>query len=319
MTEATDFVTLSHSIDPYGSQATPACGNIQGQYERREHVMGADREPTMRAAWLGQELKRMRQAHKVTAKDIADYLGKAQSSISRLESGLYPARLNEVDSYLDICGVRDPQRRSSLSTMCEDIGQRGWWDGYDGDVASSLMDRAWIDERTVNLRVCDMTYMPGLLQTPRYAEAMFKVANPKLDSREIKRWLSFRTTRQHIVTRHDAINLHCLLDEFVLQRTAGTVDTMREQLDYLVQASKHDNVELRILPGHSCNGLNGPFEVLELMDPYPNVAFVTTPAGDICVEGTRVESLARTYDRLANDSLSGEASRKLIKAARDKL
>ena len=278
-----------------------------------------NRHPTMRAAWLGQELRRLRESRRVTAKEAGQYLGKAQSSISRLEAGLYPARADDVISYLDLCAVEDPRRRSELTAMCHEVNQRGWWDGYEGDVASLLMDRMWVEDRAQSIKSCDVTYIPGLLQTPEYAKAMFQTANPSVDLMELDRWLSFRSTRQHIITRHNPLRLICLIDEPLLSRSTGDTTVMRGQLEHLELVSRAPNVEIRILPEDRHHGVNSPFELMELAEPYPQIGYVTTAAGDMCVEGDRVDYLAETYDRLLGMALSPEHSRKLITAQRNRL
>jgi transcriptional regulator with XRE-family HTH domain len=279
----------------------------------------SDREPTMRAAWLGQELRALREGKKITAREVAGYLGKAPSTLSRLESGLYPPRETEVTGYLELCGVNDPHKRTDLLTMCHDVGQRGWWNGYEGDVASSLMDRMWIEAKTLEILACDLSYFPGLLQTPEYAEALFRTGSPHASNQEITRWSEFRMTRQHVVNGLRPLKLACLIDEYLLHRMTGSAEVMKAQLDHLLVAQKKDNVDIRVLPAGMCNGVTGSFEVLTLDAPYPRVGYVATSVGDICVEGESVEALSQTYDRLLNIALTPAASRKLITAERNKL
>lgn len=281
--------------------------------------MATDREPTMRAAWLGEELRTLRESRKIAAKDIGVYLGKSQPGVSRLESGLYPAQEKDVKAYLDLCGVTDARRRGDLFTMCEDVGQRGWWDGYSADIAPTLMDRMWVEARALDIQVCDLTYIPSLLQTPEYAGALLRIGDKDVKEREIARWLEFRMTRQHIVTRHHPVELRCLFDEFVFDRITGGIDVMKGQLDYLLEAATRPNITLQVMPARRQLSVNGPFEVLKLQTPYPKVGFVASSVGDLCVEGEEVNRLIETYDRLVQASLSPAESVKLIKAKRDQL
>lgn len=281
--------------------------------------MGSEREPTLRAAWLGQELRKLREAHKITATGIGSYLGKSQSSVSRLESGIHPAKEAEVIAYLDICKVTDRRRREDLLAMRDDVSQRGWWEGYGGDVANTLIDRMWIEARTVGIRACDLNNMPSLLQTPDYAEALFRIGNPSIEDKELERWREFRMTRQHIIAGHRPISLSCLIDECLLHKKTGDVETMRQQLDHLVSACDWNHVEIQIIPADQCHGVMGSFEILNLVDPYPRVGYVGTSVGEICVEGDNVDGLTQTYDRLAETALSLKASKKLLATERNKL
>ena len=281
--------------------------------------LATEREPSIRAVWLGQELRQIREAKKISLRDAAGYLGKVQSSLSRMETGHYPVREDEVVKYLDLCGIKDPHKRTDLLTMCRDVGQRGWWDGYDGDVAGTLMDRLWIEARTVSIRVCQVNSIPGLLQTPEYASALMRVGDLAIDDREMERWIEVRMTRQHILTRHHPVEMHALIDESILYRLPGDREVRRGQLDYLAHIAERPNVEIRVIPMSICHAVNGPFEVMKLTPPYPTVGYLATSAGDICVEGDALDQLTHTYDRLEEASLDPEASREMIIAERNKL
>ena len=282
-------------------------------------MLATERQVSIRAVWLGQELRKLRESKKISMREAAGYLGKVQPSLSRMETGQYPVREDEVIAYLDICGVKDPHKRTDLLTMCRGVGQRGWWDGYDGDVAGTLMDRLWIEARATEIKGCDLTYVPGLLQTPEYTTELIRVVNPKPSDHALTRWVEVRMTRQHILTRHHPTLFHCLIDEPVIRRLPGNAEVRRGQLDYLAEVGLRQNIEIRIIPDSVCHGVNGPFEVMTLAAPYPRVGYVATSAGDICVEGEAVEQLSRSYDRLLRVSLEPEASRELIISERNKL
>ncbi|GIG70936.1 helix-turn-helix domain-containing protein [Phytomonospora endophytica] len=274
---------------------------------------------TLRGIWLGKALEEIRVEAGLTARDAAAHIRRDPSSVSRMEDGRIPVSEEVLDGYLDMCGITDPHRRADLATIRRDAAQSGWWDGYKGDVVATLMDRAWIESKAVSIRSLEMNSLPGLLQTPAYAEGVMRLVDPSSSDVDIARWLEVRMTRQHILTRHDPIGLVSVIDESLLQRVVSERVVMKAQLDYLLEASERQNVELRVLPSSAHAGVTGSFEVFDLMDPYPEVAYVGTPAGDICVEGPTVEVLSRAYDRFLAASLDPAASRGLIIAERDNL
>jgi len=110
--------------------------------------------------------------------------------------------------------------------------------------------------------------------------------------------------------------LTCLIDEPLLSRSTGDPDVMVSQLEHLESMSTKGHISIRVLPGGRHHGVDSPFELMELTAPYPQIGYVTTAAGDICVEGERVDQLIATYDRLLDIALSTEESRKLIAARR---
>lgn len=281
--------------------------------------MSKKKEPTIRVIWLGQALRDIRDTAGLKQKDAGAHLGRDGSSITRMESGEIPVSEEILDKWMEMCGITDPHKRADLETIRRDAAQSGWWDGYGGDVAPDLMDRAWMESKATNINAFDITYLPGLLQTPEYAEAVMRKADPDTPDAEIARWMEVRMTRQHILTRYHPTPFHCVIDECLLTRQAGGPEIMRAQLNHLIDTSKRDHIEIRILPGGAYQGNSGSFEVFDLEPPYPHVGHVATPVGDLCVEGTKVDKLVRAYDRLKNASLNPKASRALIIAERDKL
>ena len=277
------------------------------------------KKPRIRAIGLGKRLQEIRSRAGVAGKDVAAHVYRDPSSISRIEDGLIPVSEPILEGYMEMCGVTDPHERADLMTIRRDAAQAGWWDGYKSDVASSLMDRAWIESKAESIRAVDVTYLPGLLQTPAYAKAVMQTIDHGFPESDVARWLELRMTRQHVITRHQPVQFQGVIDAYLFRRVAGSSEVMREQLDYLIQASTRPNVELRVLPGGAFHGVAGAFEIFDLQDPYPEVAYVATPAGDLCVEGDDVERLTQRYDRLLNVALDVTASRELIIAERDKL
>src|SRR5690606_27521940 len=125
----------------------------------------------------------------------------------------------------------------------------------------TLMDRAWMESKACGIRTFDITYLPGLLQLPEYAEALMTAKHPELPKSEIQRWIDMRMQRQHVITKHRPTSLHCVIDEQLLHRTAGSPKTMKEQIDYLVEASSRPNITIQVLPSNQCTGLEGSFEL----------------------------------------------------------
>ena len=275
--------------------------------------------PTIRSVWLGQELRALREEAGYSLRGIGADIGVNQSIVSKLEAGKTPPSARFVDDYIRVCGVHDRRRIADLHTICRDVNQKGWWDGYDMDVAPGLMDRIWVESKAQQIEAFEPNVVPGLLQTPKYASALMRIGQPHIDDPEIERWCEVRMTRQHIVLRQEPISFRCLLDAQLFAREVGDVSVRRGQLDHLIEVGQRPHIDIRVIPAETCTGVNGPFEVFELADPYPKVGYVATPVGDICVEGKAVDDLARTYDRLLKASLSTEASRELIIAERNKL
>lgn len=273
----------------------------------------------LRAVWLGQALKEIRSQTKLTTKQVGDHIGKDSSVVSRMESGEIPVSKQALEGILEVCEMTDPRRTRELEIIRDDAVQGGWWDGYRKDIAATLMDRAWMESKAVSIRSLEAMVLPGLLQLPEYAEDLMRTSNPDRSDTDISRWMDMRMQRQHVITKHRPVAFHSILDEQLLRRVSGSAEVMKEQLDYLAEVSQRPNITIRILRSDRCTGVSGSYELFELVDPYPEVAYVATPAGDLCVEGDELARMTQAYDRLQEASLNPEESRELIILERDKL
>jgi transcriptional regulator with XRE-family HTH domain len=264
------------------------------------------RVATLRAQWLGNELREMREQAGLTLKEVGEYLRRNPSTVSRFESGLMPARVAEVLAYLDICGVDDPKRREDLKKMSLELFQKGWWDGYAGDVAGGLIDRVWLESRATAISYFCTVVVPGLLQTRDYADHIIRTANGAATDEQIERWIELRMARQKLLDRDDPLELTAVIDEAVLQRMVGGTATMRGQLAHLITMAGRPGVEILVLPfgvgAHASP--DGPFDILRMVEPYPDAAAMHTPAGAVYVEAEKATDLIAAYHRLCDAALS---------------
>lgn len=83
---------------------------------------------------------------------------------------------------------------------------------------------------------------------------------------------------------------------------------MRAQLGHLAELAQLPTVDLMVLPcvagAHASPG--GSFEIFDMAEPYPEIGYVPTPAGEICVQDAEVERLVVAYERLRAAALAGD-------------
>jgi len=274
------------------------------------------REPRIRTVWLGRAIQQMRMDADLTAKDIAAYIGRDQSTVSRMEDGKVPVGEQILEGYLEACGVVDPHRQADIRRIRRDATNSGWWEGYEGDVAGVLMDHTWVESKAATASTFDLAYIPGLLQTPEYARGVMAAIDP---SEDLERWLELRMTRQHVLSKHHPMKLKAIIDQSVIQRQVSSPEVMRLQLGHLLEMTQLANVDIRVLPMDRYHGTSGSFEVFTLTNPYPRIGYIAGPAGDVCVEGHAVEQLSLQFERLSAASLNPDHSRDLITDERNAL
>lgn len=272
--------------------------------------------PTLRAQWLGRQLRELREAARLTLRDAGDHIQRDPAAVSRLENGITPGRLPDVLALLDLYGVTDGATREGLEQLSRDIWQKGWWDGYTAEASGRIIDYAWLESRATGLRSFDAMVVPGLLQTPGYAKAVIAAAEPNAEPAYVERWVEFRMKRQLVLDRPDPLRLEVIMDEALLHRAVGGEPVLGDQLEHLNKVSERHHVTLRILPfsagAHASP--RGPFTIFDLPSPYPGLAYAETPAGNVYVEAEMVEKFRRAYDDLHQVALTPDESRSLIAA-----
>ncbi len=236
--------------------------------------------PTVRRRRLGSELRRLRESQSIKLEEVADRLGLAPSTLSRIETGKAPTR-------------------TALPTGF------GIYVGLEAEAAS--------------LRVYEAQVVHGLLQTEDYARAVMSTVRRRQTPEEIDGLVGLRMQRQGVLTRPDPLELWIILDEAVLRRMVGPSQLMRAQLDHLYEASQWPNVTLQILAfGSGLHvGMGGPFAIIEFPERFdPDVVYTEGVTGQAYIEERDREVHARSeaFDLLRATALPPAESVRLIRS-----
>ncbi|MGH3669526.1 MAG: helix-turn-helix domain-containing protein [Pseudonocardiaceae bacterium] len=271
---------------------------------------------TLRAQWLGQSLRELRDTSGMTLARAGEFLQRNAATVSRFESGEYPIRRPDLMALLDLYGVSDRRKRDGLLRLSEDVWQKGWWDGYEPDVERQFVDFVWLESRATEIRSFDALVVTGLLQTREYAETVITAAEWEADPAQIARWVQLRMDRQAVLHQEVPPRLRLIIDEFVLRREIGGPDVLRGQLAHLLATAALPHVDLRILPASigAHAGPSGYFLVFTIAEPDMDVGFAETVGGAVYVESPESERFVRVYDRLLDSTLGPAESAELIRA-----
>lgn len=278
--------------------------------------MTASIGPTVRRRRLGTELRRLREAHSIKLEEVAEKLGLAASTLSRIETGKAPTRTAYLSAMLDLYGVHDPGGRQILVDMAREGHRKGWWSVYDDVLPSGFDIYVGLEAEASALRSYETDVVHGLLQTADYALAVLRELRPRDSDEQIRRVVDLRMLRQRLLDQDPPLDLWLILDEGAIRRMIGGAAVMRRQLERLIQASRRPNVTLQILAFESGAhaGLVGPFSILEFPERADSdVAYTESVGGMIYLEKDRdVRLCAEAFDRMRAAALSPAASVELI-------
>ncbi|MEU8215001.1 helix-turn-helix transcriptional regulator [Micromonospora taraxaci] len=285
---------------------------------RREAIV-----QTLRAQWLGQQMRQLRERRGITLKQAAEFLERDFSSIARWERAEWPFRRGVVVSLLDLYGEHDGRERNRFIQLAEDAWRTDRWDDdYDELVDASFIDFPWLETRAEQISSWDAFLMPGLLQTPGYAEAVIRNAEgEQATDFSVAKWLQLRLDRQRVLSREPVVHVAAIIDESVLRRPVGRPAVMRAQLQHLGGLIQRPNIDLRVLRSkvglHA--GLDGSFVLFRMPKPYPEVAYAETLGGRRFMESPKSKRYALAYHRLRDVALDQRETAVLISKITEEL
>ena len=273
--------------------------------------------PTMRRRRLGADLRQLREQNSLRLEEVADHLGVAPSTLSRIETGKAPTRTSYLAFMLDLYGVADPARRRLLMDLAREGQRKGWWMAYDDVLLPGMGTYLGLEAEASALLTFQEQVVPGLVRTTDYARALIAARRPDLAADQVERLVAVQMRRQDVLRGAEPIQLRLILDEAVLLRSVGSPGVMRDQLTRLIDAGRLPTVDIQVvrLAGAPRRVLAPSFGILSFAEPGD---------GDVaCSEGLRgqmhleqrpaeVQAVRATFDALGWSALSSRESAELI-------
>jgi transcriptional regulator with XRE-family HTH domain len=204
--------------------------------------------PTVRRILLGTQLRRLREAQGITREDAGYRIRASESKISRMELGRVGFKERDVADLLTLYGVDDGNERDALVTLAREANAPGWWHQYADVLPDWFQTYVGLEEAASVLRVYEVQFVPGLLQTADYARAVMTRGWPGAPPEDIERRVSMRITRQELLTKHGGPRLWAVVDEGALRRPVGTPEVFRSQLEHLIQVTQDARITLQVTP-----------------------------------------------------------------------
>ena len=219
--------------------------------------------PTVRRRRLALELRRLREAARLTCEEVADHLECSASKISRVETGRVSVSPRDVRDMLDLYGVPTAQRES-LVQLARDSRQKGWWHAFSDTMQPQFATFVGLESAASEIRIYEVSLIPELLQTEDYARAVIRSGMMNTPKEDVERQVALRMARQPAITREDPPKVWAVLDEAALRRQVGGAGLMRMQLEHLLARAAMPNVAIQVIPfgGGAHPAMGRPFIIL---------------------------------------------------------
>ncbi len=264
---------------------------------------------------LGSQLRKLREAKGVTREDAGYAIRASGSKISRMELGRVSFKERDVVDLLSLYGV-DDEEAAALVALAREANSPGWWHKYSDVLPDWFQVYVGLEEAASLIRIYEVQFVPGLLQTADYARGVIRLGQPSAPPEEVDRRVSLRMGRQELLTKPGGPRLWVVMDEAALRRPIGGKEVMRAQLARLIEAAKEPNITLQVVPfragGHSAEA--GAFTVMRFPEPdLPDVVYLEQLTSALYLDKREdVERYTEMMERLSVEGESPESTIELM-------
>lgn len=205
------------------------------------------KQPTARQRRLGQELRRLREAAGLTARQAAESLGTISVTMSQIESGVAGVSEARVRRIAAQYTCTDTQLIDALVEMATERVD-GWWEEYRDILPPAFLDLAELEYHATFVQEIGTAHVTGPLQTEDYARAVFTYWRPELPASELEARVAHRMHRKAALARDGESPYTAVLHESVLRTRVADRRVARAQLDQLLRQSERPGVTVRVIP-----------------------------------------------------------------------
>lgn len=260
----------------------------------------ADNRPGI---WVGygKLVKLYRERLGMTQPELAEALGYSMELVASVERGRRPAKrafTEGAEATLNAGGA--------LATLQDDVDL--------AKLPAFFQDFAQIETEAISRYDFEPLLVPGLLQTEAYARALFTAHCPPLEDELIEQHVEARLGRQKLLTRAPLVESCFIIGEAALTTVVGGGESMRGQLQHLLEQGSMRNVEIQVMP-HDRGfhpGHNGAMVVLETLE-HRRVGYIESQdVGLVITDPAKVSTFGLRYGKLRTQALNAEESARLI-------
>ena len=270
----------------------------------------------VRRILLGSQLRRLREAKGITREDAGYTIRASESKISRMELGRVSFKERDVTDLLSLYGVEDETERSALLSLVREANQAGWWHSFSDAMPNWFQTYVGLEEASALIRLYEVQFVPGLLQTEDYMRSLMTLNRPNLDRGEVDRRINVRMHRQKLIEDAEGPRLWAIVDEAALRRPVGGPAVMRAQIQHLIEAADMPNVILQVMPfrfgGHAAE--SGAFTILRFPEQdLPDVVYLEQLTSALYLDKRDdVDQYLQVMERLSVDSQTPASSVELL-------
>ncbi|MER5949618.1 helix-turn-helix transcriptional regulator [Streptomyces sp. NPDC001904] len=250
---------------------------------------------------VGEELRHARERADLTQQALGELLFVSGSYVGQMEAGtrrILPDMAQRLDDALSTGGF--------FVRHCTKANE--------SKHPAHFAEAAEAETLAMEIRQYEPLLIPGLLQTPAYARAVFLAYQPTAPEEVIDKLVAARMERMRLLDDPTTPLLWEVLDEAALRRPVGGRTVMAEALRYVATMARRRRVIVQVVPfsagAHAC--LDGPLKLMYFKDAPPLSFVDASGTGQLMDDPGTVSRHQLSYDLLRADALTPKQSLALI-------
>jgi transcriptional regulator with XRE-family HTH domain len=275
--------------------------------------------PTIPRLFLGEALKRLRAESGRRTDELAAAIGKDRGRLGRVLDGKSTLSVDELERLLDLLGAKAKQKRQLLALGAE-ARKRPTRRPYTDLLPRAYERAADLESMATELWVYERGLIPGLLQIPEYVEARMTDGDGiwwESSWEERRNRIDFRLERQKLMLAEPNRPMHFIFTDDALHTEVGGADTMRRQLEYLLQViDERPSTTVQLLSATAAHNpaQSGGLILLHFGEVLRPVGFLPVVYGPSTYfdEPADTGRLSRAFGKLDGLAASPASSRKMI-------
>ncbi|MFJ9798209.1 helix-turn-helix domain-containing protein [Streptomyces sp. NPDC101145] len=267
------------------------------------------RSPAGAAVAFGRLLKFYRERAQMTMEVLAKHTSYSKSLVAMVEKGERRPKPHFVEVADRVLGADGALKEVAATITLS--GVPAWFEDY-------LEEEA----KAAGIHMYENNVIPGLLQSPRYAKAVFECALPPWDEEEVEALVAARIGRQKVYYRDPRPLVTFVLEKMVLTRPIGGREVLKDCLMHILDIARLPNVTIQVMPEdrETHAGLSGPFTLLDTAQRKAQLVYVEGQGGRYFVtEQPELGDVFARYGTMRAQALTPEASVRLIEQVAQEL
>jgi transcriptional regulator with XRE-family HTH domain len=230
-------------------------------------------------------LRKAREAKSLTQTDVANAMEWSLSKVIRIEAGEVAVSASDLLRLLPYLDIADSAEVDQLKADARASRQQRWSidPRHRQHLSRATLELLQYEQEATVIRYFHPQLIPGILQTPDYAAAIFRSYTDPINEEHVQVRMEARLHRRdRVLGTSDAPDYLVILDEAVLHREIGGPAVMGDQLRELLRVMDTTRLLVRVIPFTAPAApiaLVGPFSVLDMGDDEA-VLYRETPQGD---------------------------------------